>query len=83
MSIRIKGLLSSIVTDTNETKGLTKVLKTIPWDEVDIKSILVEVNHIPEGKDFLTQYMKQNNYKLYKKLDIDYFFVKQYVLDLI
>ncbi|KAL7636873.1 UNVERIFIED_CONTAM: hypothetical protein RMT77_012631 [Armadillidium vulgare] len=56
-----------------------KVLKTIPWDEVDIKSILVEVNHIPEGKNFLTKYMKQNNYKLYKKLHIDYFFVKQYV----
>ncbi|KAL7636874.1 UNVERIFIED_CONTAM: hypothetical protein RMT77_012632 [Armadillidium vulgare] len=110
MTFRNDGMVSSIVIDTNETKGLTnvdcyplfslmvaanlttldlfsldlesvevKVLKTIPWDEVDIKSILVEVNHIPEGRDFLTQYMKQNNYKLYKKLDIDYFFVKQYV----
>ncbi|RXG58763.1 Protein Star [Armadillidium vulgare] len=54
-----------------------KVLETIPWDDVDIKAILVEFQFIPEGKTFLKQFLEHKNYKLVKELAKNYFFVKQ------
>ena len=38
------------------------VLKTIPWNRVDIKTLIVEYNHIKEGKRALVDYMTANGY---------------------
>ena len=38
------------------------VLKTIPWTKVDIKVILVEYEHIKEGKKVLVDYMTSKGY---------------------
>ena len=38
------------------------VLKTIPWNRVDIKVLIVEYNHIKEGRNALVDYMKGNGY---------------------
>ena len=38
------------------------VLKAIPWTKVDIKVILVEYEHIKEGKKVLVDYMTSKGY---------------------
>uniref|UniRef100_A0A2P2IEN7 Protein Star-like n=1 Tax=Hirondellea gigas TaxID=1518452 RepID=A0A2P2IEN7_9CRUS len=43
------------------------VLKTIPFQELDIKVLSVEYRHAPEGKDTIMKYMEQNGYVLYKE----------------
>ncbi|KZS10180.1 Uncharacterized protein APZ42_025418 [Daphnia magna] len=39
-----------------------KILKTIPWHKVDIKTLSVEWNHIPEGEAAMTQLMQRNKF---------------------
>ncbi|KAL7634442.1 UNVERIFIED_CONTAM: hypothetical protein RMT77_014819 [Armadillidium vulgare] len=53
-----------------------RVLQTIPWHLVDIKSVIIEVDHMHKEKYFLTKYMEEKNYKLQYVFPIDYFFVK-------
>ena len=38
------------------------VLRTIPWTKVDINVVLVEHEHIEEGKDALVDYMASKGY---------------------
>ncbi|XP_053627476.2 protein Star [Cherax quadricarinatus] len=58
------------------------VLKTIPWDKVDIKTLSVEFIHDPEGKDAIQEYMKRVGYYVhsevrhYNWLANDFIFVK-------
>ena len=56
------------------------VLKTIPWNKVDIKVLIVEYNHIKEGRKALIDYMKDNGYtdlpELIRHLWQDIVFVK-------
>ena len=40
-----------------------EVLNTIPWDKVDIKVLIVEFNHLTEGKAGLVSFMEAKNYK--------------------
>ncbi|XP_066939335.1 protein Star-like isoform X2 [Macrobrachium rosenbergii] len=40
-----------------------KVLKTIPWDKVTFRLMCIEVAHIPEGVDYLTEYLTDKGYK--------------------
>ncbi|XP_066967102.1 protein Star-like [Macrobrachium rosenbergii] len=40
-----------------------KVLKTIPWDKIKFRLMCIEVNHIPEGKEFLTKFLQEKGYK--------------------
>ncbi|XP_069163177.1 uncharacterized protein [Procambarus clarkii] len=59
------------------------VLKTIPWDKVDIKTLSVEFIHDPEGKDAIQEYMKTKGYfvhsevRHYNWLANDFIFVKK------
>ena len=39
------------------------VLKTIPWDKVDIKVIQIEKNQVKEGIQTLIDFMASNGYK--------------------
>ncbi|XP_042227651.1 protein Star-like [Homarus americanus] len=58
------------------------VLKTIPWDKVDITTLSVEFIHDPEGKDAIQDYMKERGYYVhsevrhYNWLANDFIFVK-------
>ncbi|XP_064119121.1 protein Star-like [Macrobrachium nipponense] len=40
-----------------------KVLKTLPWDKIKFRLMCIEVNHIPEGKEFLTEFLQEKGYK--------------------
>ncbi|XP_046638252.1 uncharacterized protein LOC124316381 [Daphnia pulicaria] len=40
-----------------------KMLKTIPWSKVNIKTLTVEWNHIPEGEPELTRLMEHNKFR--------------------
>ncbi|XP_046647290.1 uncharacterized protein LOC124337230 [Daphnia pulicaria] len=39
-----------------------KILKTIPWHKVDIKSLTVEWDNIPEGQEALTGFMEESGF---------------------
>ena len=41
-----------------------QILKTIPWDKVDIQSLTVEWKHIPEEDLALLSYMQAHDYVL-------------------
>ncbi|XP_059482832.1 uncharacterized protein LOC132200998 [Neocloeon triangulifer] len=41
------------------------VLRTIPWDKVDIKVLIVEFANIEEGKDALAAFMKRQGYAIF------------------
>ena len=53
-----------------------QILKTIPWNEVNIRLFGIEINHVPEGKAGVKRYMEEQGFKFYKKIVIDYFFYK-------
>ncbi|XP_071515318.1 protein Star-like [Panulirus ornatus] len=61
------------------------VLKTIPWEKVDIKTLSVEFIHDPEGKDAIQTYMMDKGYYVhsevrhYNWLANDFIFVKNSV----
>jgi len=63
-----------------------KVLQTIPWDEVDIKTLSVEFVHNKEGKETIKEYMLSKGYVVStevnhpRKLANDFIFVKQELL---
>ncbi|XP_018010169.1 uncharacterized protein LOC108667637 [Hyalella azteca] len=61
-----------------------KVLQSIPWDKLDIKTLSVEYNLIPEGKPALIDLMKSKGYIHYMEFNRPYthdlIFVKQDVL---
>jgi predicted metallopeptidase len=58
-----------------------QVLKTVPWDKVDIKVILVEVAHL--GKVFdgdlreFNSFMSKIGYDFYKSVKVDSIYVKK------
>ena len=58
-----------------------QVLKTIPFDKVDISVIMIEVEHLGtifEGdNDYLRQFMHKNGYIYYKRLNIDDIYLKK------
>ncbi|KAA0201564.1 hypothetical protein HAZT_HAZT010336 [Hyalella azteca] len=62
-----------------------KVLQSIPWDKIDIKTLSVEYNLIPEGMPALIDLMKSKGYIYYMKIirpyTHDLIFVKPEVLD--
>jgi len=57
------------------------VLKTIPWDKVNIRALMIEVNHM--GKVFegsledLETYLDESGYKFYKKVEIDSIYIRK------
>ncbi|KAG0717557.1 Protein Star [Chionoecetes opilio] len=59
------------------------VLRTIPWDKVNIKTLSVEFIHGVEGKEALRHYMEKLGYRMYSEvthpggLANDYIFVKR------
>ncbi|XP_045107887.1 uncharacterized protein LOC123502728 isoform X1 [Portunus trituberculatus] len=62
------------------------VLKTIPWDKVDIKTLSVEFIHGGEGKDALKKYMEGLGYRVFSEvthpgwLANDFIFAKKELL---
>ncbi|XP_071549739.1 uncharacterized protein [Panulirus ornatus] len=62
------------------------VLRTIPWDKVNIKTLSVEFIHVGEGKGSLRKYMENQGYIVFTEvthpggLANDYIFVKKEVM---
>lgn len=58
-----------------------QVLKTVPWDKVDIKVIIIEVNHIGEifkgSAKQLNQFLKKSGFQFHKSLEIDDIYIKR------
>lgn len=54
------------------------VLRSIPFDKIDIRIISVEVVH--SDRKAITSFLTRRKYKLHKKLTNDYIFVKDTVL---
>ncbi|XP_042858426.1 protein Star-like [Penaeus japonicus] len=53
-----------------------KVLKTIPWDKMEVRLMEVEVNHVPEGKDAVRAFMESVGYTFLREWHINYIFAK-------
>ena len=55
------------------------VLKTIPWEKVKIRALLIEVNHM--GKIFdgnigdLESFLDKKGFKFYKSVEIDNIYI--------
>jgi hypothetical protein len=58
-----------------------QVLKTVPWHKVNIKVIIIEVNHIGEifkgSAKELNNFLKKSGYQFHKSLDIDDIYIKR------
>jgi len=58
-----------------------QVLKTVPWDKVNIQVLIIEVNHIGEifkgSAKELNKHLKMNNFQFYKSLQIDDIYVNR------
>jgi hypothetical protein len=58
-----------------------QVLQTVPWDKVNVRVLLVEVNHIgqifPGSQKKLSNFLKKSGYKFYKSAKIDDIYVKK------
>ena len=56
------------------------VLKTIPWNKIDIKVVIIEVNHLgkifEDTNDDLDQLMRDNGYKFFSEIHINHIYVK-------
>ena len=56
------------------------VLKTLPWDKVDIKVLLVEIDHL--GKVFegdlksFEEFIFSKGYKFHQAIEIDHVYIK-------
>ena len=54
-----------------------KVLRTIPFDKVDIRVLSIEVNKLDKSE--LTSFMAESGYRVLRDLKTDLIFVKQAV----
>ena len=58
-----------------------KVLRTIPFDKVDIRLWDIEMNHAGEvfegTRDDIRKFLFSNGYRFYRKVAIDEMFVKK------
>ena len=61
-----------------------QVLKTIPFDKVDISVLMIEMAHMgkifPGDNDELRRFLSQNGYVFYKRLAIDDVYIKKSLL---
>ena len=57
------------------------VLQTIPWDKVNIRVLIIEINHLGtifEGNRFqVRKFLKENGYKVHSSTDLDEIYVKR------
>ena len=62
-----------------------QVLKTLPWDKVDIQALLVEVDHIGEifdgSRKVLNDLLASNGYKLVEEIGGDALYAKEHLLE--
>ena len=68
-----------------DVEGLEfEILKTIPFDKLDIHVMSVEFKHNPQGKEELLRYVESKGYKMVNEVHAehnwanDFIFVKQY-----
>ncbi|CAG0915463.1 unnamed protein product [Notodromas monacha] len=67
-SLLVATNLTKIDFCTLDVEGIElQVLKTIPWDKVDIKVILLDLLHTAEGEQALDEYMNAVHYRKIRK----------------
>ncbi len=58
-----------------------QVLQTVPWDKVNVRVLLVEVNHIgeifPGTQKKLSDFLKKSGFKFYQKAKIDDIYLRK------
>ncbi|KAK7082036.1 hypothetical protein SK128_010803 [Halocaridina rubra] len=54
-----------------------KVLKTIPWDKVQIGLIEVEVQHVHEGRKDVRHYMESVGFTFVQDINLDSIFISK------
>ena len=59
-----------------------KVLQTIPFDKLDIKTLSVEHKHGGVSKEEVIAYMNEQGYKLYKEIHVSRADIRLFVDDL-
>ena len=47
------------------------VLKTIPFDKIDITALSVEYIHVPGGKKAVKDFMESKGYSVHEEINID------------
>jgi len=52
------------------------VVKSLPWDKVDIRVLSLENFHLGDDNDLLEKHMAKNGYRIYTKVEFDTIFVK-------
>ncbi|XP_046450489.1 protein Star-like [Daphnia pulex] len=58
-----------------------KILATIPWHKVDIKTLTVEWNHVPEGEAAMTRLMEKNKFVKFGLIEMKFSHEVVYVQD--
>ncbi|XP_046450490.1 protein Star-like [Daphnia pulex] len=58
-----------------------KILATIPWHKVDIKTVTVEYNHVPEGEAAMTRLMEKNKFVKFGFIEMRFSHEVVYVQD--
>ncbi|XP_042858215.1 protein Star-like [Penaeus japonicus] len=53
-----------------------KVLKTIPWDKIQVRLLEVEVAHVPEGRKAVKDFMASVGYTFLRQWSINYIFAR-------
>ncbi|KAK4007012.1 hypothetical protein OUZ56_012166 [Daphnia magna] len=62
-----------------------KILRTIPWTKLDITTLTVEWNHVPEGEKAITRLMEENQYIKFGQISMyhsqEVVYVKDFLYD--
>ena len=56
--------------------NFAQILKTVPWTNVTIKVVEIEINHVPEGRNAVREFMEKQGYVFFKLLTIDFLFYR-------
>ncbi|XP_066939175.1 protein Star-like [Macrobrachium rosenbergii] len=51
-----------------------KILQTIPWDKVTFRLMCIEIDHIPEGVEYLKKYLTEKGYEFLGVRNVDAWF---------
>ncbi|KAA0187814.1 hypothetical protein HAZT_HAZT001497, partial [Hyalella azteca] len=70
MSLDVEGVEMKVI-------KVSTVLKNIPWDDVKIRVITIEIFLLPEGPEALRTFMEEKGFKFIKQLNQDYLFINK------
>lgn len=54
-----------------------QVLSALPWRELNIRVLMIETNHVPEGAEAVKQLLEANGYTFFRRWTIDDVFYRE------